>query len=173
MGELLSTAISKFLILASVVVAVGFIWYFWSNDRIGNTFAAMTMFRNESWPSYRFQTGRYGTAVIPTATVIANRWLPESQISGTALINDWGGTWQFTGNTNNVRAAVDNVPDSDCTRMVTRFQQGVGLVSIRVGGNLSSVGSATANPAPLTPDNATTLCSNGTNAIEFVLTSGQ
>ena len=173
MGELLSTAISKFLVLAGVVVAVGFIWFFWSNDRVGNTFSALTTMRNESWPSYRYQNGRYGTAVIPNATVIANRWVPDSQISGTTLVNDWGGTWQFTGANNNVRGAVDNVSDSDCNRLVTRFPQGAGIVSIRVGASMSAVSSATANPVPLDPETARTLCANGTNAVDFTLTSAQ
>lgn len=171
MSEILGAVTGKVLALLGVAAVATLLWFWYSNDRSATLFSALSTAKNETWASYRYQTGRYGTAAITAATIIQLRALPESQISGTELVNDWGGTWAFTGANANLRAAVDNLPDSDCTRVTTRFPPSTGIVQVRVAGNMASVGSATANAAPLTAANAATLCANGTNAVEFVLSA--
>lgn len=169
MDQVIGSVASRVFLLLALAAAALLFWYWYSNDRMANTFTALTTANNELWPAYRYQPSRFGTAVIPASTIIKLKALPESEISGTALINGWGGTWQFTGATNNLRAAIDGVPDSDCTRLISRFPPSTGITQIRVAGNLSAVGSATLNTAPVDAATAATLCASGTNAIEFML----
>lgn len=169
MGELLGSVTAKIFMLMGVVVVSALLWNWYSNDRVLSAFQTLQQVRNETWVAYRNQSGRYGTTQIGTATLIALKAFPESQVSGATLVNDWGGTWQVTGAVNDVRIALDNVPAADCIRMATRFQQSSGIKSIRIGASLAAASSATAQTAPLDPGTASTSCNNTVNALDFLI----
>ena len=157
-----------FAALGLIAVAALF-WQWYSADRIATTFSHLTQVSNTLWPNYRNQPTRYGTAAIPANTIIRLRALPDNAICATNLCNEFGGTWSFTGSTNILLASIDNVGDTDCTRLVNQVPRSSGVTQVRVGATIAGAAAATANPAPVNPDTAASLCVNGTNAIQFAV----
>lgn len=158
---------ARIFAVLGVAVVVALLWQWYSNDRLGETYTQLQTASTQLWAHYRPQATRYGTAVIPTATVIKLRALPDGAICGTETCNPFGGVWQFTGATNTLQAALDNVNDTDCARLVTSVPPAAGVTMIRIGSTLSAVASASANNTPVPPDTAAAACVNGTNAIQF------
>lgn len=169
MDSLLSNIAARIFALLGLIAIPALIWQWYSNDRIATTFAHLQQASSQLWPYYRSQPTRFGTSLIPAATIISLRALPDTAICGTALCNEFGGVWQFTGATNSLQAAIDNVSNTDCTRLVTQVPASTGVTQIRIGGTIAAVAAAAANPAPVPADTAASLCAAGTNAVQFTV----
>ncbi|TWA81511.1 PilS-like protein [Azospirillum brasilense] len=169
MGDIFGSMVAKALALLTLIAVTGMLWWWNSSDRVTTMFSTVTMIKNETWPSAKLQPGRYGTGTITAADLIALRALPDSQVSGATLINDWGGTWTVRGMGSQLGIAVDGLSSSDCVRAVTRLPPATGITGVAAASSVSGAQTATHSNGPMTTAAATTACGAARNAVEFVV----
>lgn len=151
-GSLLS-AIATLLGIAAVV-ALGYNLY--SSNKSSNALADLTSMGGNIQALYSSHPSYTGLS----ATVVINSSLAPSQmVSGTSLVNPWGGTVTVAANSSN-SALFDvtepSVPADACAKMAT----GVG--------NLAALSiNSTSVTVPVDPATAASNCSSSSNSLVF------
>ena len=126
----------------------------------------LMMFVMEIRKAHRAHPSRYGTAVISDANLINAGIAPQTTISGTNLINSFGGAIEVTGVSNNAfRVLYDDVPREICIQALSRLRPDDRVDGVRVASKSTGVAAATLRTFPVSFATATTACANAENAI--------
>lgn len=75
--------------------------------------------------------GSYGTTSLNNALIVASKIPSSMSVSGSTISTPMGGTLTVTGNTNNFRIAITNVPADVCSNLITNAS--TGWTSVQIG----------------------------------------
>jgi hypothetical protein len=143
----------------------------------------LVSFQQNITTQYQRRPGRYAAFTnMPTTTVIANQLAPSSAVNGTNVTNPFNGAYAVVGSgtngipVNGFGVWADNIPTSDCIKILETFGTGGGLsggpfYGYQVAKTINGGGTTNLNVIPTDDTTADTQCNapaSPTVAILFI-----
>jgi hypothetical protein len=155
-SEILGALFKYLVALLGVVAVVAILYSVFGSNKTQNAISDMTQMQTNIQGLYNNQSN---FTSLTNTVAINGKLAPDTMISGTSLVNPWGGTVTVAVNSGNA-ARFDvthtQVPRDACAKMITGLPAIVGL----------SV-NATAATLPLDAGAAVTACNAATNTLVF------
>lgn len=157
MSEVLGT-LFKYLLAVLAIGAVVLIFYEgFTSNKVGTEASNITSIEGSAAQLY---SGQANTTSLTAKVLIAAGAAPNSMVSGTALVNPWGGGVTVTGDaTDDIIITDTGLSQSACAKLVTSVTN---FTSIAINGG-------TAATSPVDPSTVSTGCVAG-NANKLVFT---
>lgn len=152
------------ILIAGLIVAGLIAWTMAQTSAKDNSnLADMSLLISKIRSAYAGQS-TYGTGSL-NATLLTYRAVPPSMISGTSIVNTWGGTVTVTGAGATVTVSSAAIPQENCASMVKSFGGstggGSGITGISVNGSALTL--------PVTTATAATGCNAANNTVVLTI----
>lgn len=154
MSEILGALFKYLAMLIGVAAVVAVLNMAFNSDKTGKFASNVTQLSSNA---QAFYSGQSSFATLTDAVAIAAKLAPEAMISGSALVNPWGGIISIAKSTNawQFDVTAGAVPQDACAKVLPTI--GTSLAGLKV--NNSSVA------LPVDPGTAVTACNTSSNTI--------
>lgn len=156
MSEILGTLFKYLVSLLGVAAVVLILYQVFGANKTQNAMSDITLLQTNVQALYNTQN-TFSTLTVPVA--ITGKLAPSGMISGTTLVNPWGGTVLINVNSVNPSRfdiTEPNVPAEACAKMIVGLGTAVGLLV-----------NAASQTMPLDAGSAVTACNAAANTLIF------
>jgi type II secretory pathway pseudopilin PulG len=156
MSEILGTLFKYLVSLLGVAAVVVILYQVFGANKTSNAISDITLLQTNAQALYSAQNS---FTSLTTAVAIAGKLAPTGMISGTSLVNPWGGTVALNvnaGNATQFDITEPGVPADACAKMIVGLSTAVALTV-----------NAVAQKLPLDAGAAVTACNVAANTLVF------
>lgn len=155
MSEILGTLFKYLLALLAIATVVAVLYEALASNKVGTAASEVTTLQSNIAQLY---SGQANVASLSNTVIISAQAAPSSMISGTSLIDPWGGavTVQPDANPGQFDIILGSVPTAGCTKLASSVSS---YQSVSING--------TADQAPADPGTVAAQCAAGNNTVQF------